>query len=127
MSGPRPFRMLARMPDDVPRDMPHMVKTFPGRRAFIPSNSGERGRCSLVRRKRTPALALNERRPASQRDDGTRTTGRPGEGSRHATGPAHVAREPACITRIAGASRAACGPCAETYCAETSERRHTPR
>jgi hypothetical protein len=55
MSGAHPFRMLARTPDDVPRDMPHMLKTFPGGRAFIPSNSGEGGRCSLVRRKRTPA------------------------------------------------------------------------
>jgi len=55
MSGAHPFRMLARVPDDVRRDMPHMMKTFPGKRAFIPSNSGRGGRCSQVRRKRTLA------------------------------------------------------------------------
>jgi hypothetical protein len=47
MSGARPFRMVARMPDDVPRDMRHLCKQFPGMRTFIPSNPGEGGRCSL--------------------------------------------------------------------------------
>jgi hypothetical protein len=47
MSGARPFRMVARMPDDVPRDMRHLSKQFPGLRTFIPSNPREGRRCSL--------------------------------------------------------------------------------
>jgi hypothetical protein len=49
--------MVARMPDDVPRDMPHMCREFPGRRTFIPSNPRTGGRCSLY--------AASERRPTS--------------------------------------------------------------
>ena len=45
------------MPDDVPRDMPHMCREFPGRRTFIPSNPRTGGRCSLY--------AASERRPTS--------------------------------------------------------------
>ena len=45
------------MPDDVPRDMPHMCREFPGRRTFIPSNSRTGRRCSLY--------AASERRPTS--------------------------------------------------------------
>jgi hypothetical protein len=77
MSGTRPFRMLARMPDDAPRDMPHMDKTFPGRRAFIPSNSGQGGRCSLVRRKRTPAYRSANAGPPLKRRRRTRTLAAP--------------------------------------------------
>ena len=53
MSGAHPFRMLARVPDDVRRDMPHMMKTFPGKRAFIPSNP--------VKRETVPCYAASER------------------------------------------------------------------
>jgi hypothetical protein len=49
--------MVARMPDDVPRDMPHMCRQFPGSRTFIPSNPPRGGRCSLY--------AASERRPTS--------------------------------------------------------------
>ena len=45
------------MPDDVPRDMPHMCREFPGRRTFIPSNPRTGARCSLY--------AASERRPTS--------------------------------------------------------------
>jgi hypothetical protein len=61
MSGARPFRMVARMPDDVPRDMRHLCKQFPGRRTFIPSNPGEGGRCSLYAASERPSSPL---RPA---------------------------------------------------------------
>ena len=111
MSGTRPFRMLARMPDDAPRDMPHMHKTFPGRRAFIPSNSGQGGRCSLVRRKRTPTYRSTNAGLPLKRRRRTRTLATP-------EGPTtcHRARtrraRPVSTTRIAGTSRAACGPCA---------------
>jgi hypothetical protein len=93
MSGTRPFRMLARMPDDAPRDMPHMDKTFPGRRAFIPSNSGQGGRCSLVRRKRTPGVPLSERSPTAQTKATDTHASDPLKALPHATGPAHVARD----------------------------------
>ena len=112
MSGTHPFRMLARMPDHAPRDMPHMDKTFPGRRAFIPSNSSQGGRCSLVRRKRTPAFrSTNAGLPPQAKALDTHASD-PLKAQPHATGPAHVAREPVSTTRIAGTSRAACGPCA---------------
>jgi hypothetical protein len=90
MSGTRPFRMLARMPDDVPRDMPHMDETFPGRRAFIPSNSGKGGRCSLVRRKRTPASAQGTPSCVANETLGTRSATR--EARDMPQGP-HTSRE----------------------------------
>lgn len=57
MSGARPFRMVARMPDDVPRDMRHLCKQFPGTRTFIPSNPREGGRCSLYAASERPVPA----------------------------------------------------------------------
>lgn len=62
MSGARPFRMVARMPDDVPRDMRHLCKQFPGRRTFIPSNPGEGGRCSLYAASERPSPCCDQRR-----------------------------------------------------------------
>jgi hypothetical protein len=111
MSGTRPFRMLARPPDDVPRDMPHMLKTFPGRRTFIPSNSGEGGRCSLVRRKRTPACSsTNARLPLKPSGAGRPRPSPEGPMTCHRARTRHA--RPVVTTRLAGASRAACGPCA---------------
>lgn len=57
MSGARPFRMVARMPDDVPRDMRHLSKQFPGLRTFIPSNPREGRRCSLYAASERPRPA----------------------------------------------------------------------
>ena len=113
MSGTRPFRMLARMPDDVPRDMPHIVKTFPGRRAFIPSNSGQGGRCSLVRRKRTTAVRSTNAGLALKRGRDTTPARHPLKipTTCHRARTRH-ARPVIPAIRIAGASRAACGPCA---------------
>ena len=62
MSGARPFRMVARMPDDVPRDMRHLSKQFPGRRTFIPSNPGEGRRCSLYAASERPHPRCDQRR-----------------------------------------------------------------
>jgi hypothetical protein len=62
MSGARPFRMVARMPDDVPRDMRHLCKQFPGMRTFIPSNPGEGGRCSLYAASERPRPCRDQRR-----------------------------------------------------------------
>src|SRR5215469_5998450 len=45
--------MVARMPDDAAHDISY-VKTFPGRKAFIPSNP--------VREKSVPGYAASERR-----------------------------------------------------------------
>src|SRR5258707_319979 len=36
MSGAHPFRMLARVPDDVRRDMPHMMKNVPRQEGVHP-------------------------------------------------------------------------------------------
>lgn len=62
MSGARPFRMVARMPDDVPRDMRHLSKQFPGLRTFIPSNPREGGRCSLYAASERPRPCCDQRR-----------------------------------------------------------------
>jgi hypothetical protein len=62
MSGARPFRMVARMPDDVPRDMRHLCKQFPGRRTFIPSNPREGRRCSLYAASERPRPHCDQRR-----------------------------------------------------------------
>jgi hypothetical protein len=50
------------MPDDVPRDMRHLCKQFPGRRTFIPSNPGEGGRCSLYAASERPPPRCDQRR-----------------------------------------------------------------
>lgn len=62
MSGARPFRMVARMPDDVPRDMRHLCKQFPGRRTFIPSNPREGRRCSLYAASERPRPRCDQHR-----------------------------------------------------------------
>ncbi len=62
MSGARPFRMVARMPDDVPRDMRHLCKQFPGTRTFIPSNPREGARCSLYAASERPRPCCDQRR-----------------------------------------------------------------
>ena len=62
MSGARPFRMVARMPDDAPRDMRHLSKQFPGLRTFIPSNPREGRRCSLYAASERPLPYCDQRR-----------------------------------------------------------------
>ena len=62
MSGARPFRMVARMPDDAPRDMRHLSKQFPGLRTFIPSNPQEGGRCSLYAASERPRPCCDQHR-----------------------------------------------------------------
>ena len=62
MSGARPFRMVARMPDDVPRDMRHLSKQFPGLRTFIPSNPREGRRCSLYAASERPRPCCDQHR-----------------------------------------------------------------
>jgi hypothetical protein len=50
------------MPDDVPRDMRHLCKQFPGRRTFIPSNPREGRRCSLYAASERPRPRCDQRR-----------------------------------------------------------------
>jgi hypothetical protein len=50
------------MPDDVPRDMRHLCKQFPGRRTFIPSNPREGRRCSLYAASERPRPHCDQRR-----------------------------------------------------------------
>ncbi len=50
------------MPDDVPRDMRHLCKQFPGMTTFIPSNPGEGGRCSLYAASERPRPRCDQRR-----------------------------------------------------------------
>jgi hypothetical protein len=91
MSGARPFRMVARMPDDVPRDMRHLCKQFPGMRSFIPSNPGEGGRCSLYAASERPRPCRDQRRFILRTNEpGTpevHGAGRFGGGGRAAPGP----------------------------------------
>ena len=54
--------MVARMPDDVPRDMRHLSKQFPGLRTFIPSNPREGRRCSLYAASERPRPRCDQRR-----------------------------------------------------------------
>ena len=54
--------MVARMPDDVPRDMRHLSKQFPGLRTFIPSNPREGRRCSLYAASERPRPCCDQRR-----------------------------------------------------------------
>jgi hypothetical protein len=50
------------MPDDVPRDMRHLSKQFPGLRTFIPSNPREGRRCSLYAASERPRPCCDQRR-----------------------------------------------------------------
>lgn len=50
------------MPDDVPRDMRHLSKQFPGLRTFIPSNPREGGRCSLYAASERPRPCRDQHR-----------------------------------------------------------------
>lgn len=111
MSGARPFRMVARMPDDVPRDMRHLCKQFPGARTFIPSNPREGGRCSLYAASERPCPCCDQRRFVLQYQRaaraGSSARGPPrGAGNRPPGGIADArGRGPAGIRQAPGAAR----------------------
>jgi hypothetical protein len=99
------------MPDDVPRDMRHLCKQFPGARTFIPSNPREGGRCSLYAASERPCPCCDQRRFVHQYQRAARAVssarGPPrGAGNRPPGGVADArGRGPAGIRQAPGAAR----------------------
>lgn len=124
MSGARPFRMVARMPDDVPRDMRHLSKQFPGLRTFIPSNPREGRRCSLYAASERPRPCCDQHRLILHTNEpGGREVQRAGR-LRPGIGPGQIS--PGGLTHGTAASsprgRPAAGRMAERQAAGTGRR-----